>query len=347
MEEVPPQIGPKMCRCLRLEADMQSHFHTLPTDIIGITLNYLDIPNQARIYLPSGNSGLEAIWKQYLMTRISYGPGISLDDSINLLFVASEYGHLELVKNLLNTQPTLYSYITSYYPTTPFHTAVKYRHRHLVAFFLDREVNVNINDSTGLTALHYAVENGDLKMTNLLLNRNADPHLIPNIPTRKFNGDDLKPTCLTPIGWAIRHNQYEIVRLFHSRNMDLTAYCGNYIIPEDKYANRWLPPLHYATISGSVQMVKVLLECNLSPNGRWYGFTSLHFLVQYGLNRLNRSKKQMSSMIPEYIEKIKLLIHHGADITRWTSDGEQPIDLLIKKKRMDPRIYELLTPRTP
>lgn len=340
-----PCLGHQMYRTLRLSSEQQSYFHNLPADIVGMTLNYLEVPDQARIYLSHSspiNSRLEILWKHYWSTRISYGPTITITDSAKLLFIASEFGHLELVKRLFayfGSDPTrVYCYPYSY--ITPFHTAVIYRHRHLVSFFLDRKVDVNLGDLSKLTALHYAVGNGDLKTTNLLLNRNANPHLMPSV-----HGCDqwsLKRSRFTPVGWAIHRNQSDILRLLHSRKVDLTQDCVDYIDTRTRNASILLPPLHYATVSGNVQMVKVLLDCGLDPNGRSNKFTPLHTMVHYGLNL---PRKQISSIIPRYIDIIRMLIQHGADITIWTPQGDRPIDLLTKKKRMDARICELLTPK--
>src|SRR5579883_3250998 len=104
MEEVLFHMKSKIHRSLRLGANTESYFHVIPTDIIGMTLNYFDVTDQARLYLShhSPSFELETIWKGYWLTRISYDPIMPLVHSIDLLFIACEFGHLELVKNLLD-----------------------------------------------------------------------------------------------------------------------------------------------------------------------------------------------------------------------------------------------------
>lgn len=323
----------------------ETYLDMFPADILRMTLKCLDLPDQTRLYLSHNSSflaiRLETIWKQYWDYRISYGISIPSYTCHALMFISAEFGHLGLLKKLIDTRIGLNPGEFYFRPLTPFHTAVKYQHRDVVSYILDltvgSRVNINLRDRNGLTALHHAVENGDLKMTKLLLSRKADPYAMS--PCQSQRGR------FTPIGLAILESQpsTEALRLFHSRNIDLTRNCVDLVIMR---TNCSLPPLHYATINGNVHIVKVLLECGLDPDGRAYGYAHgsapLHSLVQYGLNR---PWKQVSPMIPRYIEIIQILIQHGADLTMWTMECKRPIDLLTKDKRMDPRIYELLTPK--
>lgn len=344
-----------------------------PADILRMTLTYLDVSYQIISYLSHSKDllsiRLEMIWKQYWDYRISQGMIIPCYTCHELMFAMAEFGHFELLKKLIDTRIGLNPGEFYFRPCTPFHIAAKYGRRKIVSFLLDRRVDIDLTDRLGLTALHYAVENGDVKMTKMLLDRKANPYIMSNDSQPKIGR-------LTPIGYAILKNQPEIIRLFCAytctRKIDLTRDCGYLKIMG---TTRELPPLHYAAVSGNVQMLQVLLECGLDPDRRADGYayrlSPLHALVQYGLNL---PWKQVSSMIPRYIEIIELLIQHGADLSMWTPapnsglkptvwvddlavppvgaqqdrqppECKRPIDLLTKNKRMDPRVYEMLTPK--
>lgn len=319
-----------------------TYLDTFPSDILTMTINYLEISNQIYSYLSHSKNllatRLEAIWKRYWDSRVSHGPSIPSYISHELIFAMAEFGHLDLIKKLMDTRIGLNAGEFYFRPMSPFHVAVKYRQRKVASFFLDREVNIDLVDRNGLTALYYAVENGDLEMTKMLLCRGASPYIMSVYYQRVIKR-------LTPIGYAIHKNQPEIIGLLQCMKIDLTQDCVHLVVMGN---SRTLPPLHYATVIGNVQMVKSLLECGVDPDGRAYGHVGelapLHALVQYGLNL---PWKQVSPMIPQYIEIIQLLIEYGADVSMWALAPEckRPIDLLTQKKIMDPRIYELLTPK--
>lgn len=315
-----------------------TYLSPIPADILTMTMPYLDFHDQKRAYLShtknSVSRRLDSIWQQYWMSRISNGKIVS---GQNLMFTATEFGHLELLEHLLKKKPELDP--TKFYSRSmsPFHSAVKYQQINVVDYLLKckrfRNLNINTIDLNGLTALHYAVGNRDKEMVTLLLNRGADSFTMSESKSRK----------LSPIGLAVLKDQEDIIRLLHRHKIDLTWDCAYSWEPNDI---RLLPPLHYASVNGKLPIVEILLNCGVDPNSDAPNRTTpLHAIVQCSLNNPWRWLFGTNYFLPRILEVIEILIQRGADITAENLDHKRPIDLLIRRKQMDSRVYELLTPK--
>jgi ankyrin repeat protein len=69
---------------------------------------------------------------------------------------------------------------------SPLQVATTHGHAHMVESLLAADANVDSQGSYGMTALHVAAINDDLKIGRILLNHGADP-------TLEFNGEPVRP----------------------------------------------------------------------------------------------------------------------------------------------------------
>jgi ankyrin repeat protein len=224
-----------------------------------------------------------------------FNPG---DPEANLL-IAAEYGELEAVKMLV-----------------------------------ERGVNVDADNSEGVTALMYASQNGEIEIMEYLLSRGADVNRSPR-------------NDVTPLIGAARTGQYEAVvllldsgaRVDDRDEFDLTAlmHASAYNYPDivevllekgaktelgDWYGSK---ALMMAAFYNCVEAADVLLDGGADPDGKddW-GFTPLMVCAQHG----------------DY-DLAWLLLDKGADPNLQNKGGMHAIALATLKQ--DKSMIELLT----
>lgn len=83
--------------------------------------------------------------------------------------MASEYGHIELVKFLLESGADLNMVDDDGW--TPLHYASRHGNFEIIELLLDLGADINIKNEKGYTALHYAIINEDIEIVDLLLKR--------------------------------------------------------------------------------------------------------------------------------------------------------------------------------
>jgi ankyrin repeat protein len=89
-----------------------------------------------------------------------------------VLHLAAEYGHVDVVKLLLNRGANVAA--LSSRGETPLHFAVKNGHRLVCSILLDRGADVSSATPAGVTPLHVAARSGGIDVCQLLLERGAD-----------------------------------------------------------------------------------------------------------------------------------------------------------------------------
>lgn len=157
-----------------------------------------------------------------------------------------------------------------------------------------------------------------IKANNLqLLKENLNKK---NINKRHFAND------LTPLLYAIKSQKLDIVRWLLDEGANVNAQdCGGQT------------SLHYATRSVNLEIVKLLLKFNnLKINTQCkYGFTALHNAIIYGqiehrkdLYKYNgniNAKNIYGATWSNYLEIIKLLLTHDADVHVQNENGMTPL----------------------
>ncbi|XP_057321545.1 putative ankyrin repeat protein RF_0381 [Microplitis mediator] len=150
---------------------------------------------------------------------------------------------------------------------TPLHVAVGSKNLKIIQTLINSGVNVNLQLLTDpwLTPLQMAVLQKDIEIAELLLENGADVNFVsdnPNVLTHRK----------TVLNIAIRQDDEQMVKLLLKHNAD-----PNSDISGD------VSPLHIATGSGNLKIIKILLahgaNINFVPVHGYINQTPLHFAV--------------------------------------------------------------------
>lgn len=141
-----------------------------------------------------------------------------------------------------------------------------------VTELLDEGEDVNVEDYSGLTPLHWAVQDDNLEMVELLLDAGADPNY------EDYNG-------ITPLMSGAERGFNEIVSVLIEAGAD-----PNYVNYEE------MTPLFYAVFSDNVQTVQILLEKGADVTQRDISsMTPLMHAIQLGNRDIIDVLKEASS----------------------------------------------------
>ncbi|MFH1283279.1 MAG: ankyrin repeat domain-containing protein [bacterium] len=119
------------------------------------------------------------------------------ESGFSLLHIAATAGQLEIVKLLISKGSHLNHKTRE---GTPLILASLMGHSKIVNVLLDNNAEINLTDSNGMTALHWASSEGNFEIVKTLLDHNADSNKLTN------NG-------LKPIDLAIQNKKANIIKI--------------------------------------------------------------------------------------------------------------------------------------
>ena len=249
------------------------------------------------------------------------------------LKMASEKGHLELVKILLKHGADI-NLTTGDYGYTALMFASKYDHRKIVKILLENGADVNIQNRNGFTALIFASEHTNVQVVKMLLDYKADVNIQEN------NGD----TALTTSICHEKPGTITIVELLLEHGADVNLTIGGYT----NYS-----ALMSASRRGFSKIVKMLLEHGADVNALSnFGKTALmlttdpirgndddraktvKILLDYkaDVNIQNNENGSTALMIASrfgYSTIVKMLLEHGADVNEKDNNGSTALILSV------------------
>jgi ankyrin repeat protein len=240
----------------------------------------------------------------------------SFDNESMPLHLASEEGHLEVVRTLFEHRADIEARTKD--GETPLHLASQRRHMELAQFLIEHGANVEARTKDGETMLIWASCRGHVKLSRLFLEHGANTetqtkdgetllhlasqwgHEIPT-PLLLQHGADVAAETEdgeTPLHSASHWGRAELARLLLEHGADVAA--------ETKDGET---PLHWASHWGHVELARLLLMHGANVAARSKdGETPLHWASYRG-----------------HVELAQLLLEHGADVGDQNEDGETPL----------------------
>ncbi|XP_055838336.1 ankyrin-1-like [Episyrphus balteatus] len=277
----------------------------------------------------------------------------------DLLFYV-KHGDIEVVRDLIIEHGLQYSEEHGYFLLLK---SIKRNYKKITEILLNAGCKVNIEQNKRITAntpLHYAIENGDLKLTETLIALGAD-----------IDADNA--WGLSPLVLAIFMNREEIVDLLMTKITNLNYTCENGISPlhaavqygSSRVTEKLLQsgahvniistniegntPLHYATVCGDLTTVKLLLKNGACVHSKTVeGLTPFHTACQNGNVKVIKlllsknadinSRTLCNMFTPLYFaienshrEAAKFLMDHGAKINDKSDNKKTALSCAVEK----------------
>ena len=237
-------------------------------------------------------------------------------------------------------------------------------HASIVRILLNKGADVSIVGDDGFTALHLAVQTGNLAVSTLLVEAGADV----NLQARNSNGG-------TALLMSAQKGHLEVMKMLIDAGADLRAttskgsttlhlaaeYGHTEVITAllkagaaDPQANTssGFTPLHMAAQNGHFEIMTALLEAGADPQARALSaFTPLHLATQNGHAKVtskllkagsNLEAKASSAFTPLHLAAqnghlgvMKVLVKAGAGIEAITSFGTTPLHLAASEGHLE------------
>ena len=198
--------------------------------------------------------GLEDIVSTILINSIyDIDKGYEAAYNAGPLHVAIPGGHIKVVQELVKAGANINS--TTYY-LPPLIIATKWGNIEVTKFLIMRRADLNVSDSAGNTPLHYAAYIGSGSLVQLLLNNRGNPNAENQNESTPL---DILLEALFKMSENMsdeRLREYEkVVDILITKGADVNT----------KRSDGWTP-LHGATFSVQINIVKTLLRAGADPN---------------------------------------------------------------------------------
>ncbi|XP_065565753.1 uncharacterized protein LOC136030611 [Artemia franciscana] len=252
-----------------------------------VDVNTKDVNGQSALHVAAAYGRENII--EFLIRKI----GAYFDDPDNIgqtaLHAAADNGYKDATEVLLKNNAN--SNIIDHLGYSPLHYSVLNNHVDVVKIFLEKELNVDSNETMGgFTSLHISAERGHLELVNFLLKNKADVN-------RRTDRD------VTPLHLAALNGHLLVVKALIQKGADVNA-----LVIEG------CTPLHYAVENGHEQIADILLEhrANVNAVDKAYNYAPLHYAAKDGHEKI-----------------VSALLKNNANSIIATVDGLTPLHLAV------------------
>ena len=190
---------------------------------------------------------------------------------------------------------------------------------------LQKQTNININyqDENGYTALHYACDEGNLKIVDILLNANCDPNIKNNLNQ-------------TPLHLSTQRGYFDITKKLIESGAKLNI--------EDSENNY---PIHFICKNNYVELLKYILTKSTQINCKnKYGKTPRDLTTNSEIinildNYIKKNKDKLNNKISNKIKISKSLkIDNSKDNNLIKKNRLNKTNTTISKEKKDSPIYQ-------
>ena len=277
--------------CLHIAAD-QGHLNLCKTLIKKHNLD-LEKPNDdgwTALHYSAKNDSYELV---KFFTDMGIDTNLKATDEMNCLHIAADYGHLNLCKTFINEYN-----VDVQLPDNDGWTALHFSSRNgsfeIVKYLINMGIDINHKTKHGMNCLHIATHYGHLNLCKALINEyNVDVQLPDN------NG-------WTALHFSPRNGSYEIVKYFINMGIDIKLkvkhginclhiaanqghlnLCKTLIkkhnLDLEKPDDGGWTALHYSAKSDSYKLVKIFIDMGIDINlNATDGMNCLHIAAEYG-----------------------------------------------------------------
>ncbi|XP_052085332.1 uncharacterized protein LOC127722974 isoform X11 [Mytilus californianus] len=278
------------------------------TDIVKLLLEKdpnVDLCNNedcSPLYMASQNGHTDIV--KLLLER---NPNVDLcnNEDCSPLYMASQNGHTDIVKVLLEKHPNV-DLCDNVFGFTPLISSCSSNHTNIVQLLMKHKPNINAQRDDGGNSLYFSALNGNIDITRLLLENNADCNICMH------SKQSIAETYTNHHRLTLdekRQAWFDFLLEKASSNVrdyisELSVDCG-FDIVAGSY------PLHIACFMGRIDVVRCLLDHNADFNmTKEDGTTPLFYACEVG-----------------HEDIVHLLLDKGADTQFSRLDGESPLNI--------------------
>jgi ankyrin repeat protein len=230
---------------------------------------------------------------------------------------------------------------------TPLHYAAQLNSKDIAALLLDRGVNVNAKDASGITPVPWAISYDFKEIVKLLRQHGAqltihDAGMLGDLATVKEfldKGTDVNArggSEKTPLLLAVQRRREELVKLLLAKGADPNA--------KD---NDQRTSLHFAAMDANKEIIEILLANGADVHARdyqgktpllWVGTDSKEIVKLLLVKGAGVNEKDTNGYTPlhraasgDFTEMAQSLLAKGADVNAKNERGETPLQLAVKQ----------------
>lgn len=223
----------------------------------------------------------------------------SNDPNIQLIHAAIK-GDISEVNKLL---PNINSQFRTSHNRTAIHAAVMGKNLQILKKLLQKNIDPNVKDIDGITALEIAIQKNSIEAVKLLLKYGANLNISREITKKYDNGSQEKLTMIPLLSALEQNNNPELVGILIANGAKVNV------------SNQFkVTPLHLATSHGNTIIIDRLLNKGADIN-------ALDTLGNTPLFRATTNRRANS------FETSKLLINQGAKVNIANRAGQTPLML--------------------